>query len=403
MRKKTKVDASALLLVAIVLILAGGVVSIILVFRSDPIEESLSADRVINTLFVVEDRGKPLCSYVLMYYPGTRRAAIFDIPGGLGRIFQDIQRVDRLDAIYDPGKAGAYEKEIESLLEIEISFYMVLTLENLGKFTDLLEGIEIFIPSPLRILQEARILFPSGVTRLDGDKAKIYITYELDGENSDLSNFRRQRFFMGFLKRLGERNAELNNRQTAQFCFSLFNTNANQRGLMRLFGEFAKIDADRLAIQSVGGDRREVSGQTLIFPSWDGDLIKDIVRQALGSLVRPVEGSLSDRVFTVEVRNGTQVAGLAGRTTELLRGFGYDVISIGNADRSDYERTFIINRSGFDDMARSFGDIIHCRDIRNESPENNPADPQDMQTMEYRADFTLIIGKDFNERYVTEN
>jgi anionic cell wall polymer biosynthesis LytR-Cps2A-Psr (LCP) family protein len=198
MRKKRKVDASAFLLIAIALILAGGVVSIILVFRSDPIEESLSGDRVINTLFVLEDQGKPLCSYVLMYYPGTRRAAVFDIPGGLGRIFQDIQRVDRLDAIYDPKKIGAYEKEIESLLEIEISFYMVLTLENLGKFTDLLEGIEIFIPSPLRILQEDLILFPSGVTHLDGDKAKIYVTYELNEENSELPNFRRQRFFMGF-------------------------------------------------------------------------------------------------------------------------------------------------------------------------------------------------------------
>jgi hypothetical protein len=179
-------------------------------------------------------------------------------------------------------------------------------------------------------------------------------------------------------------------------------TGIRERVRLRLFDEFAGIDTDRVGIQTVGGNVREVSGQQLIFPHWDGSLIKEIVRQTLGGLVRPAE-SVGDRVFTAEVLNGTTVSGLAGRTAELFRGFGYDVISIGNADHSDYEKTLLIDRSGYSNMARTFGDIIRCGNIRFDSPaQENPEIDLGAQNFEYRADFTLIIGRDFNGRYVIE-
>jgi len=338
-----------------------------------------------------------------MYYPATKRAAVFDIPGSLGLIIQRINRVDRIDTVYDPRKITPYLNEIEKLLGIEISFSIVITLENLGKITDLIEGVELFIPSPVDEYQNGHILFPSGVTNLDGDKAKAYITYELPEESSELANFRRQRFFMGFIKRLGEQNSYLKNPQVAQLLQSLFTTNVNQRNRTMLFDEFAGIDTERVSIQSVGGNIREVSGQRLIFPHWDGSLIKEIVRQTLGSLVRPVESSQGDRVFTVEVLNGTAANGLAGRTAELFRGFGYDVISIGNADRSDYTKTLIIDRSGLDNMAKTFGQVIRCTNIQIDTPAPESSDiTLESQNFEYKADFTIIIGKDFNGRYVTE-
>ena len=401
--RKAKVDASAALLALIALVLAGGIVFAVLSLRPDPIEESLTGDRVINTLFVIENGGKPLCSYVLMYYPATKRAAVFDIPGSLGLIIQRINRVDRIDTVYDPGRIAPFASEIEKLMGIDISFSIVITLENLGKITDLIEGVEIFIPSPVDDYEDGHILFPSGVTSLDGDKAKDYITYELPEESDELANFRRQRFFMGFIKRLGEQNQFLKNPQASQLLQSLLKTGINQRTRTKLFDEFAGIDTDRVSIQSVGGNVREVSGQPLIFPHWDGSLIKEIVRQTLGSLVRPVESSQGDRVFTVEVLNGTATNGLAGRTAELFRGFGYDVISIGNADSNDYAKTIIIDRSGLQDMVKAFGEVIHCTNISFDSP--TPASSEiDLvaQNFEYKSDFTIIIGKDFNGRYVTE-
>jgi anionic cell wall polymer biosynthesis LytR-Cps2A-Psr (LCP) family protein len=400
--RKSQINASGFLLAAILIFLAGGIIFIAFSLRTDPIEEALSGDRVINTLFVLEKDGKPLSSFVLMYYPATRRAAIFDIPRDLGLIIRRINRVDRIDALYDRQKISNFENEIEDLLGVEIGFYMILGEDELGSAVDLLEGVEIFIPSPVEQYTDPPILFPAGLVQLDGNKALDYITYELPDEDREMASFRRQRFFLGFIKRLGEMRDQISNSQVSGLFQGLFSTNINRRTWSRLLGEFAQIDADRTNIQAVGGTIREISGQTLLLPSWDGNLIKQIVSQTLGAITRQTEGSQSDRVFTVEVLNGTNTNGLASRTAELLRGFGYDVISIGNADNHDYEVSEIVDRSGVTEAAETFGELIRCGNIRSQAPYEEDAEMElEFRNFEYRSDFTLIIGRDFDGRYVT--
>jgi anionic cell wall polymer biosynthesis LytR-Cps2A-Psr (LCP) family protein len=399
--RRSQINASGFLLAAILIFLAGGIIFIAFSLRTDPIEEALSGDRVINTLFVLEKDGKPLSSFVLMYYPATRRAAIFDIPRNLGLIIRQINRVDRIDALYSRQKIGDFENEIEDLLEIEINFFMVLGEDKLADAVDLLEGVEIFVPSSVEQYTNPPILFPAGLVRLDGSKALDYITYEMPDEDQEMASFRRQRFFLGFIRRLGEMWEDVSNPQVSDLFQGLFFTNINRRTWLRLLGEFALIDTDRTNVQIVGGTVREISGQTLLLPSWDGNLIKQIVGQTLGAITRQTESSLSDRVFTVEVLNGTNITGLAGRTAELLRGFGYDVISIGNVD-NDYDYSEIVDRSGLLEAAEAFGELLRCRNIRSEILlEENPEAELEFQIFEYRSDFTFIIGRDFDGRYVT--
>jgi anionic cell wall polymer biosynthesis LytR-Cps2A-Psr (LCP) family protein len=401
--RKNKTDASLLFLGGIGVLLVCGIVFAVLNLRSDPLEDSISENRVLNTLFIIEDEERPLASYVLMYYPATRRAAIFDIPGSLGLIIDRINRVDRIDTVYESRRLAPFKHEIEKLLGVEISFSVIIDLDKLVKIVDLIEGVEIFIPSAVEIYQDEPILFPSGVTRLDGDKSRLYISYELPEENQELITSRRQHFFLGLIKRLGEQNEVLHNPVVSKVYRSFFRTAMSWKTQERLFDEFAGIDTDRVNIQSVGGNIKEVSGQTLILPHWDGNLIKEIVRQSLGALVRPAEGSLSERVFTVEILNGTAVNGLANRTAELFRSFGYDVISVNNADHNNYAQTRIIDHSGLDEAVKAFAGIIRCENISYDilAGELDMADI-DIQNFDYRSDFTLIIGRDFNGRYVTD-
>jgi hypothetical protein len=80
------------------------------------------------------------------------------------------------------------------------------------------------------------------------------------------------------------------------------------------------------------------------------------------------------------------------------------VISIGNADSGDYKTTEIIDRSGYEDVVKTFAEIIRCRQIRFESTLPETMDlGMGLQNYEYPSDFTLIIGKDFNGRYVIGN
>jgi anionic cell wall polymer biosynthesis LytR-Cps2A-Psr (LCP) family protein len=399
--KISKTSASRILLALIIILLAAGVVLMIYTFRNNPVEDALSSDRSINILFVIEDGKKPVSTFVLIYNTVTRRAAIFDIPGELGLLIARINLVDRIDSIYDPARIGSYENEIEKLLGIEINFSVVITKENLVSIVDLLEGVEIFIPSAVSHREgDELILFPSGMTVLDGDKASVYTTYSLPYEYREIEVFRRQRFFLGFLNRQIQMNERLKNPKMAKLYYSFFKTAMNQRTLMLLFDELVYMDPDRTNVQSVGGNIREVSGQMLIIPYWDGNLVKEIVHQTLASLKREVE-DMGEMALTVEVLNGTAINGLAGRTAEMLRSFGYDVISIGNADRNDYDTTVIVHRSGEENLINAFAEIIRCTNIRREAFTQE--DLEEDYSHEYKADLTLFIGRDFNGRYVTEN
>jgi anionic cell wall polymer biosynthesis LytR-Cps2A-Psr (LCP) family protein len=397
--KRKQIDASIFLLGIIIVLLVGGAVFTIFMLREDPMGEVFSGDRVINCLFIFEKDRKPLSSFVLMYYPSTRRAAVFDVPGEVGRIIQHINRVDRIDTVYNPQRVESFAGEVEQLLGIEINFYLSITLENLGKIVDLVEGVEVLVPSRVDLPEEnPPLLFPSGRVMLDGEKAEAYAGYRLAEEDPDTVNARRQRFFLAFLRRLGEQNEYLAIKPVYQVFHSLIRSNSNTRIRARLFNELMNMDTDQVSIQTVAGTLREVSGQMLIVPSYDGSLIKDVVRQSLAGLTRNVDGTLSGRIFTVEILNGTATTGLARRTAELLQGFGYDVISVSNADSSDYEKTEVINRSGYEDMAKTFAEIIRCQNIRSETADEGNLDNLNV---EYKADFILIIGKDFNGRYVT--
>ena len=399
--KLFKGDASFLLLILIIILIAVGIGFSVYTFRSNPVDDALSANRVINILFVLEDDKMPVSTYVLMYYPVTRRAAIFDIPGNLGLLLSRINRVDRIDRVYDSARIGAYENEIKKLLDIDINFSVVITKENLVSIVDLLEGVEIFIPSPVSQIDDNIILFPSGMTILDGDKAGIFATYNLSDEESDAATVRRQRFFQSFLHRQNQMNERLNNPSMAKMYYSYFKTSMTQRTLRLLFNEFIHIDTDRINIQSVGGTNREVSGQRLIIPLWDGSFIKEVVRQTLGTLTREIETHITESTLTIEILNGTVVTGLAGRTADMLRSFGYDVISTANADRNNYDNTVIIHRAGDENMVRAFADLIRCRNIRNEVM--SVEELADITNIEYKADITLILGRNFNGRHVAGN
>ncbi|MFA6504573.1 MAG: LCP family protein [Treponemataceae bacterium] len=404
--KVARVDASLLILGLMLALLVGGVAAVYFAVRVDPMEVALSGDRIVNTLIVIEKDSKPVSSHVLMYYPETKRAALFDIPGELGQIIHSLGRVDRVDVLYDRRHPKPYINELSSLLGVEIPFFMAFDLSEVSRMVDLMNGIEVFISDPVAAFGlSPKVLLPSGAVVLDGDKALMYLGYELPDEDGALPIIRRQRFMLSLLKRFGEAYQFLSSKQVQPFFQSLIHTNMDSRSFSRFFAELAQVDVDRVGVQRIQGNRRDVSGKTLLFPFYDGTLIKDIVKQSLASLARDTDGWSADRVYTVEVLNGTNNQGLAKKTADLLQGFGYDTVKISNADRIDYDSTMIISRTGDSKAARLLADVIRCESISSESGSRKIEKPGDSNPdigIDEGVDFTLILGKDFNGRFVVQ-
>lgn len=61
------------------------------------------------------------------------------------------------------------------------------------------------------------------------------------------------------------------------------------------------------------------------------------------------ETGLDRSKLSIEVLNGSGVAGTAGKARDLLKDLGYNVTSVGNADNFDYEKTVIEVKSAKSD------------------------------------------------------
>ena len=398
MGKNSKSQSSALFLILIFAVLAISAFVIFFSLRTDPIEEVLKNDQLLKILFVLSDEDEVISTDVILYYPVTQKTAMFDIPGRTGAIYSSVGRVDRIDSVYLEKGIQSYKQEIEKLLDTTIPFTLEVDLEQFSQLTDLLGGLRIFIPSPVDIKTEDEYyLLPSGAVILDGDKIKTYIKYREPEETENDIQERMQNTVLGFLNALNQQKELVLGDRTFDYFNKLMKINMDKDGLKRLLSEISNIDSERLAPQTITGSVRDVDGKQLLFPYYDGQLIKDACKQSMSALVASTS-MVYDRTYVLEIQNGTTVQGLAKNTSALLQSIGYDVLTTTNADSNDYAKTVIIDHINNPQVASSLGDFIMCDNIIVEEVQSEDAS-LDANLL---VDFTIILGKDFDGRYVRD-
>lgn len=397
----SKEKRNGIFLLAILVIIIAVVGFVAFSLRVDPIEENLKLNPVINSLWILkDDDGNALSTDVLVFYPQTGQASAFDILGNTGAIYKSLGRVDRIDSVYKEKGLASYKDEIEKLIGKKIPFTIEIKLSDLELLADYLGGLNVFISFPVDETDEngMRCLFPSGAVVLDGDKIHDYIMYKSPSENASDVEDRRQAVFVSLIYALKENRNIIFAKNNFSVYEEKIKTNIDKKNFYNLMKKLSLIDTERFSIQTITGSLRTVDGQTLLFPYYDGQLIKDVINQAISSLVSGDLGN-QNRVYVLVIQNGTTEQGLARNTSFLLQSAGYEVLETKNADRNDYEKTEIINHIGNSEAAKTLGNFIHCANIIDEEvmPENADS------TSAAQADFTIILGKDFNGRFVKGN
>jgi polyisoprenyl-teichoic acid--peptidoglycan teichoic acid transferase len=357
--------------------------------RSDAVDQAMKSDRILDVAVIIEREGKPVSTQLFLFYPSNGRGALLDVPGETGLIIKALNRVDRIDVLYDKRRPRAYVEEIAGLLATSVPYWIILDEKGLSSAVDILEGLEVFVPSPIELKGPPRASLPSGALVLDGDKTLQFAFYKDSDESDADAVARRQKLFQSLVRRMGEK-AEWVTRPDVFPAFKRgLRTNLGEDSLRGFLTELARMDADRLVLQRVTGIYREVDGKRLLFPHYDGELVQDIVKQTLNALSASASTSPADKIFTIEILNGTTTKGLAKKAAEIFQSFGYDVMSVDNADREDYAKTQVIDHFSNPDATKSIAEVIRCL-----STSRQPV-AQDSAV----ADFTIILGKDFNGRY----
>jgi anionic cell wall polymer biosynthesis LytR-Cps2A-Psr (LCP) family protein len=390
-RRSRKTDRSIMLLILILVIIVGTGVYAILQLRVDQITDSLKKKQPLNTLFIFSDGEKALFLEVFFYNPETRKGSIFYVPANLGSVITTINRVEGIDALYRRANVVPLKRKVEDLLGVPIHGVVDIGFDEAGRLVDLMGGVDVFIPNPVNLtLQGHRILLPSGSVSLDGDKARDFISYQDPLESDADAIGRRQKFLQAFLKGLGENEAFLLQRGPFRMLRSLLRTDLPGRALSSLVAEMGRFDSERMVLQRVLGTTRSVDGRDLLFPHQDGELLKQAVKQAMAANASNEFVPPDALTITVEVLNGTRTAGMANRARDLFQSYDLEVMAPNNADNDQYLNTVVLDRKGKMDNAKKVADIIHCSRIFSKP------DPQ----MDQAVDVTVIIGKDFDGRYV---
>ena len=396
--KKLRNEQKGLLFIALILIV---ILAMSLFFarslKTNNVKDALEHDTLLRTLFVVQnEEGNALFSNVIVMDTSTKKAALINLPGYTGAIFQSLGRTDKLEKVYNELGMASYKTEVQKLLGISIPYTTMVKLEDFIHLCDMFGGMRVFIPSPIDCVSEngERWLLPSGAVTLDGDKIAVYLQYEEDDETEDTIQDRYQNVMGAFLTGLHDQSFKIFNTKQNFRRFSVnLNSNIADDEEETLYNEIAQIDTESIIKQTITGSLRNVDGEQLLFPLNNGEFIKEAVKQTTYMLMSS-DGTISNRIYVLEIQNGTKTQGLARRTATLYQNASYDVLSAVNADSNDYAETVIVDHIGNEAIARQVGELIRCTNIKQAD------EMEDGSSSDSMVDFTVILGRDFNGAYV---
>jgi hypothetical protein len=392
MKRSRRSDRSILLLIVIIVVALSASAYGYWRSRTDVFTVKLKEGKPVATLFVVSHQEELLFLDLFLYHPQTNKGGLFYIPANLGSRLESLDRVDRIAVLYDPDKFSPLLAKVEQLVDIAVPFYIDMSLADIVRLVDLVGGLNIFISNPVdSAVAGSRVLLPSGSVLLDGDKIRDFLMYEEPLEEEEERVRRKQKFVEALLRKMGDAEVSdyLLEREPLRYFRTTVHSNLDGRALASFIREMSRLEADSLSSQSVLGRAQRIDGVEgeVLFPHFEGELIKQNIKQLVETITSDVPTLEDSFVVTMEILNGTPRNGLAGRTRVLFESYGFDVVSIGNADSNEYSRTLVIDRKGTVGAAQRVAEVIECQSVE------TALDP------EAEVAVTVILGKDFDRRY----
>lgn len=301
---------------------------------------------------------------------------------------------------YPGGGPALAKKTVQYTLGIPIHYYVRVNFEGFEKAIDAIGGITIDVKEPIHDTKYPdsnygyiTVDIPAGVQHMDG---KTALQYARSRHGS--SDFMRARRQQQVLKAVRDKVLSLNIPLT------------RIPELLRLAGDSVQTDLSLSEMYTLAKIAREIpaenirsavidesmttsqltpDGASVLIPNHER--IRQVINELFGGPVPTAATALSEKELIaqegarVEVQNGTLTPGLAQRTTEYLKGLGYNVVSFSNADRSDYALSVIIDYTGKTNTVNLLAQRFQV------APDN----VRRQTGIQSSVDIRLILGRDY--------
>jgi anionic cell wall polymer biosynthesis LytR-Cps2A-Psr (LCP) family protein len=335
-------------------------------------------------------RGKVELIEVFLFNPATKKASILYLPNRTWLMLEPLNRYDQLEALYAPGNPVLLQQKIERMIDTNIAYYIDIEADRLVDLVDLLGGLQVLIPTPVKkTVGDRQYLFESGSVVLDGDKVRDFLSLEIE-EDSDMEKAqRRQDVLKAFFERLGkyENNGFLSKPEVFSAFQRTIQTNLSAQELRTFLEKTKDLNLEGMLYRRVHGTKRIQNNVEIYIPNDQGDQLKKTMQQAVQFLKNSDQLRPEDLVVNLEILNGTEVAFRARDCSRIYKKYGYEVLREDNAPEKAVRKTVILDRQGNQKLAQEIAAVIKCKNIEVKTDQKTA------------ADITIILGMDFDGQY----
>lgn len=287
----------------------------------------------------------------------------------------------RINAAMGIGGASCLVQTVRDLSDIPVSHFMLVNFIGFRDIVDAVGGVQMCLDTPIQD-DFAGIDLPAGCQELSGAQALGFV--RVRKIDSDLERIKRQQ---RFLKALAQ---EIVSPSTVVNPPRLYQVSGAIGEALTVDEGFGTIDLLRVGLgarglatgasvtETVPTTSATAGGAAVLRP------IEDEARQLFsafrdGSILERATGGPAPSEITVDVLNGAEVSGLAGRTAEALREAGFQVGQVADAPES-VQATVIRYPAGSQDAAQVLARAL-------------PIEPQLQETSSVST-VTLVLGPD---------
>jgi len=312
----------------------------------------------VNILLLGTDTRQGLTSWrtdtiiLVAVNPAQKTAGLLSIPRDLwvytpGHGHRRINTVDCLgERIGYPGGGPALLNEtLRYNLGVSFQHFIRVDLQGFVRIVDTLGGLDVDVDQTIPYDSYTGLALTPGIYHMDGELALKYVRSRMT--TSDFDRSRRQQKVLKIIWQQGLRlNLVPRIPELWGTLGDAFQTDLQLEDVVALAQIASQIKPQYVKSRLIEGEMvtgwTTPKGAMVLLPNHDR------IRQALISLYAPPDESLkwlAEEAAKVEILNGTGVPERAALAAARLRWEGIQVITVGFADRADYEHTVIINYS----------------------------------------------------------
>ena len=251
------------------------------------------------------------------------------------------------------------QMQIEDLLDIEIDNYVLFNTEAFRAVVDIIGGVDMYVPENMYYsdpVQGLYINLKEGQQHLDGDQAEQLVRNR-QYVNGDLGRIEVQhQFLSAFVKQVMNTDTILSNAPSLiKAAFEYIQTDMSLGDMLKYAKYINDIKSSEILTETIPGDAQYINGVSYYIA--DTSSIGQAVDEIFYS---GGEYLTSSKHKNIEIANGGEIMGLAGRARDTLEDEGFTIskVSTYKGDQTEYTRIIVKEEGQGQDLLPYFDNAV---------------------------------------------